>query len=91
MKEHAKVSIVVNKSNIKAPRPSEQTKVKPSVAMVKDLLDENIDGHVIYFGDESARIAKLDTKDKNKPVVGMPVVSIKIGDHYYHGLCDLGC
>ena len=22
--------------------------------------------------------------------VGMPVVSIKIGHHYYHGLCDLG-
>ena len=20
----------------------------------------------------------------------MPVVSVKIGDHYYHGLCDIG-
>ena len=27
---------------------------------------------------------------KNKPFVGMPVISIKIGDHCYHGLCDLG-
>ena len=58
--------------------------------MVKDLLDDNIDGHVIYFCDEAARIAKPDIKDKHRPVVGMPVVSVKIGDHCYHGLCDLG-
>ena len=58
--------------------------------MVKDLLADNIDGHVIYFCDEAARIAKPDTKHKNKPVVGMPVVLVKIGDPCYHGLCDLG-
>ena len=34
IKEHAKVSTVVRKSNIKAPKPSEQIKVEPSVAMV---------------------------------------------------------
>ncbi|MCL1198973.1 hypothetical protein MUX18_14750, partial [Listeria monocytogenes] len=39
---------VVDKSNIKAPKPSEQIKVEPSVAMVKDLLVESIDGHIIY-------------------------------------------
>jgi len=44
IKEHAKVSAVVNKSNIRAPRPSEQVKVEPNVAMVKDLLVDNIDG-----------------------------------------------
>ena len=58
--------------------------------MVKDLLAENIDGHVIYFCDEAARIARPDTKDKHRPVVGMPVISVKIGDHCYHGLCDMG-
>ena len=71
-------------------KPAEQIKVEPSVAMVKDLLVENIDGHVIYLCDEAARIAKPDEKDKHRPVVGMPVVSVKIGDPYYHGLCDLG-
>ena len=50
----------------------------------------NIDGHVIYFCDEAARIAKPDTKDKHRLVVGMPIVSVKIGDHCYHGLCDGG-
>jgi hypothetical protein len=58
IKEHAKVSTVVNKSYIRPPRPSEQIQVEPNVAMVKDLLVDNLDGHVIYFCDEAARIAK---------------------------------
>ena len=58
--------------------------------MVKDLLEEDMDGHVIYFCEEDARIAKPDKKDKYIPIVGMPVVSVKIGDHCYHGLCDMG-
>ena len=57
--------------------------------MVKDLLDDDLDGHVIYFCDESANIARPDTKI-HRPVVGMPVISVKIGDHCYHGLCDMG-
>jgi len=81
---------VVNKRYIGTPKPDEQIKVEPSVDMVKDLLEENIDGHVIYFYDEAARIAKPVKKDKHIPSVGMPVVSIKIGDHCYHGLCDIG-
>ena len=24
------------------------------------------------------------------PVIGMPVISVKIEDHCYHGLCDMG-
>ena len=39
---------------------------------------------------ETYQIAKPDEKDKHRPVVGMPVVSVKIADHYYHGLCDIG-
>ena len=58
--------------------------------MVKYLLVDNIDGHVIYFSDEAARIARPDIKNKHRPVVGMPVVFVKIGDNCYHGLCDMG-
>ena len=58
MKEHAKVSTMVNKSYIRTPKPDEQIKVEPSSAMVKDLLVENIDGNVIYLCDEAGRIAK---------------------------------
>ena len=90
LKEHAKVSIVVNKSYIRTPKPAEQIRIEPSVAMIKDLLVDNIDGHVIYFCDEASRIAKPDEKYKHRLVVGMHVVSVKIGDHCYHGLCDIG-
>ena len=69
---------MVRKSNTRTPTPSEQIKVEPSIAMVKDLLVDNIDGHVIYFCDEAARIPRPDTKNKHRPVVGMPVVSVKI-------------
>ena len=74
IKEHAKVSTVVNKSYIRTPKPAEQIKVEPSVAMVKDLLVDNIDGPVIYLCSEASRIAKPEGKDKHRPVVGMPVV-----------------
>ena len=60
--------------------PLEQIKVEPNVVVVKDLLVDNIDGHVIYFCDEVARIVKPDAK-KHRPVVGMPVISVKIGEH----------
>ena len=81
---------MVNKSYIRTPKPDEQIKVDPSVAMVIDLLEENIDGHVIYFCNEATRIVKPDRTDNHRHVVGMPVVSVKIGDQFYHGLCDIG-
>ena len=33
---------------------------------------------------------KPDKKDKHRPVVGMPVISVKIGYNCYHGLRDMG-
>ena len=75
---------MVRKSNIRTYTPPEQVKVEPNIAIVKDLLADNIDGHVIYFCGETARIAKPCAKDKHRPVVGMPVISVKIGDHCYH-------
>ena len=85
-----KLQLLFIKSNIRTYTPPEQVKVEPNIAIVKDLLSDNIDGHVIQFEGETARIAKPDEKDKHRPVVGMLVVSIKIGDHCYHGLCDIG-
>ena len=62
IKDHAKASTMVNKSNIRTHKPPDQVKVEPNIAMVKDLLADNIDGHVIYFCDEAANIAKPDAK-----------------------------
>ena len=81
---------MVRKSNARTPTPREQIKVEPSIPMVKDLLVDNIDGHVIYFCDEAARIARPDTKNKHRHVVGVPIVYVKKGDHCYHDLCDMG-
>ena len=86
---------MVNKSNIRTPKHSKQIKVEPNIAITKDLLVDDIVGHVIYFCSEATRIVEptrneQDVLDKNKSVVGMPVVSVKIGDHCYHGLCDMG-
>ena len=58
--------------------------------MVKHLLEEDMDEQVIYFCEEANRVAKPDKKDKHRPVVGMHVISVKIGDHCYHGLFDMG-
>src|SRR3989337_1373065 len=44
LKDHAKASTMVNKSNIRTPKPPEKIKVEPSIAMVKALLADNIDG-----------------------------------------------
>ena len=81
IKDHAKASTMVRKSNIRTYTPPEQVKVEPNIAIVKDLLADNIDRHVIYFCGETARIDKPCAKDKHRPVVGMPVISVKIGDH----------
>ena len=89
IKDHAKTLTVVHKSNTRTYTPPEQIKVEPSIAMVKDLLDDYLDGHVIYLCGETANIVKPDAKI-HRPVVGMPVISVKIGDHCYRGLCDMG-
>ena len=64
---------MVRKSNTRTYTPPEQIKVEPIIAMVKDLLADNIDGHVIYFYDKAANIARPDAKI-HRPVVGMPIM-----------------
>ena len=56
---------MVRKSNTRTPTPFEQITVEPSIAMVKDLLDDDLDGHVIYFYGETANIVRPDTTTKN--------------------------
>ena len=68
------------------PYPS-RIKVKPQVAMVKDLVTSDIEESIIIFCAVSTNIVTA----KNKwPISGTPVVSVKIGNHNYYGLCDLG-
>ncbi|KAK1683731.1 hypothetical protein QYE76_044579 [Lolium multiflorum] len=87
MKEYSVISSAVNKSEKKPKEPEEQIKIEPVVAIVKDLVTENVeDGHIIFCEDASNIVS-----NPNKPKqVSVPMLSVRIGDHCYYGLCDIG-
>ena len=87
IKEHSIVASVVNKSERKAYEPDEQLEIASPVVLVKDLVTESVDGSSIYFFEAATNIVR---QDKSAKVIGTPVVSVKIGDHCYYGLCDMG-
>ncbi|KAK1611013.1 hypothetical protein QYE76_034686 [Lolium multiflorum] len=87
MKEYSVINSVVHKSEKKPIEPEEQIKVEPVVAIVKDLVTENVeDGHIIFCEDAS-NIVSHPNKSKKASV---PMLSVRIGDHCYYGLCDIG-
>ena len=86
VREHASLPSVVNKSKKKASEPAEQIKVEPQIAMVKDLITENIEGGHIKFCEDASNIV---SKGKSRNI-GTPVISMKIDDHCYYSLCDIG-
>jgi hypothetical protein len=78
---------VLNKSAKKALEPDDQITVKPAIAMVKDLVTKNVeDGHIIFCEDASNVVSHPSISRKTS----VPVLSIRIGDHCYYGLCDIG-
>src|ERR1044071_8213090 len=65
----------------------DQIKVDPRVALVKDLItNDALDSNINFC----AVSTNLVTAKNKGPISGTPVVSIKIGDHNYYGLYDLG-
>ncbi|KAK1650411.1 hypothetical protein QYE76_068216 [Lolium multiflorum] len=87
MKEYSVISSAVNKSAKKPIEPEEQIKVEPAVAIVKDLVTENVeDGHIIFCEDASNIVSHPNKSRK----ASVPMLSVRIGDHCYYGLCDIG-
>ncbi|KAK1619208.1 hypothetical protein QYE76_024725 [Lolium multiflorum] len=87
MKEYSVINSAVHKSEKKPREPEEQIKIEPAVAIVKDLVTENVeDGHIIFCEDAS-NIVSHPNKPKQASV---PMLSVRIGDHCYYGLCDIG-
>jgi hypothetical protein len=87
VKEHSMITHVISKSAKKAIEPDEQITVKPAVAIVKDLVTGNVeDGHIIFCEDASNIVSHPSRSRKTS----VPVLSIRIGDHCYYGLCDIG-
>src|SRR3954468_22318489 len=87
IKEHSFFTGILNKNGRTTDEPEDLIKVKPQVAMVKDLVTSDIEESIISFCAASTNIVIAKNKG---PISGTPVVSIKIGDHNYYGLCDLG-
>ena len=86
IKEHSFVTGILNKNARTTEKPEDTIKVQPQVAMVKDLVTSDIEGSTISFCAVATNIVTARTC----PISGTPVVSVKIGDHNYYGLCDLG-
>src|ERR1041385_6903123 len=87
IREYSFVTGIINKSKRIIDEPEDQIKVDPQVALVKDLVTNDVLDSNINFCVVSTNI--VTTKNKG-PISGTPVVSVKIGDHNYYGLCDLG-
>jgi hypothetical protein len=84
VKEHSMITNVISKSTKKAIEPDEHIIVKPAVAIVKDLVTKNVeDGHIIFCEDASNIVSHPSRSRKTS----VPVLSIRIGDHCYYGLC----
>src|SRR3954462_15222798 len=87
MKEHSFVTSILNKNGRTTDEPEDMIKVKPQVAMVKDVVTSDFEDSTISFCGVSTNIVTAKNKG---PISGTPIVSVKIGDHNYYGLCDLG-
>src|SRR4051812_45723750 len=87
IKEHYFVTGIINKSERMTDEHEDLIKVKPHVALVKDLVSSDIEDLIINFCVVSTNIV---TAKNEGPILGTPVVFVKIGDHNYYELCDLG-
>src|SRR3954465_3571311 len=87
VKENSFVTGIINKSRRTIDEPEDLIKVKPQVALVKDLVTSDIEDSTISF---CVVFTNIVTAKNKGAIPGTPVVSVKIGDHNYYGLRDLG-
>jgi hypothetical protein len=87
VKEHSMITNVINKYTKKAIEPDEQITVKPAVAIVKDLVTKNVEDRHIILCEDASNIVSHPSRSRKTSI---PVFSIRIGDHCYYGLCDIG-
>src|SRR3954462_13969538 len=85
IKEHSFVTGILHK-NRRTTEPEDMIKVQPQFAMVKDLVTSNIENSTISFCAVATNMSQPGTKAQFQ----VHLVSVKIGDHNYYGLCDLG-
>src|SRR3954468_24262840 len=74
IREHSLVKGIVNKSERRTDEPEDQIKVDPQVAMVKDLVTNDVLDSNTNFCAVSTNIVTAKNKS---PISGTPVVSVK--------------
>ena len=57
------------------------------MAIVKELVSKNVGEEYIIFCDDASNVVSHPAKPRKASV---PVLAVKIGDHCYYGLCDIG-
>jgi hypothetical protein len=87
VKEHSTLVSVLKKSAKKAVEPDEQITINSPIAIVKDLITKNVEDEHIVFCEDASNIVSHPRKSRKTSV---PVLSVRIGDHCYYGLCDIG-
>src|SRR5215216_1916065 len=81
------ITNVITKSEKRTIKPDEQINVEPVVAIVEDLVTKSIeDGHIVFCEDASNIVSHPNRTKK----ASVPMLSVRIGDHCYYGLCDIG-
>ena len=55
--------------------------------MVKELVTKNVEGGHIVFCEKASNLV---THPKKAGKSSVPLLSVKIGEHCYYGLCDIG-
>src|SRR4051812_23115525 len=76
IKEHSFATGIINKSGRTTNEPVDLIKVKPQVALVKDLVTTDVEDSTISFCVVSTKIVTAKNKG---PISGTPAVSVKIG------------
>src|SRR4051812_29253783 len=75
-----------NKGTKKTMEPDEKLIIEPVVAIMKDIDTRNIEDERIVFCEDASNIISHPSKARKSSV---HVLSVKIGDHCYYGLCDI--
>jgi hypothetical protein len=78
---------VLSKSTKKAAEPNEQITIKSPVAIVKDLVTKDVGDEHIVFCEDATNIVSHPNRHRKRSV---PIFSVRIGDHCYYGLYDIG-
>jgi hypothetical protein len=87
VKEHSTLVSVSNKSTKKAVEPDEQITIKSLVAILKDLVTKDVGDEYIISCEDATNIISHPKRCRKTSV---PVISVRIGDHCYYSLCDIG-